>query len=296
MSALIVPTDTAPITSLDDARVPPKLREMILANTARHWWWDRTLNPFRGCTPIGPGCEGCWAIKDIDNRQAHRIDGPYIDGSVPTFHPVVLDALSRDRVPKRYFCPSVSDPHHEAFTDEMRFAYYDALFAARHHFIFSLTSRAEGLSRLGPYLAWEPHVIAVVSVGCAVEVDRLGHLHRSGALRMGCSFEPLIGAIDFRSSYVRDLVRPLDHAIFGGHSEERGKVKRMRPEWLRAGIEVCLEEGVPVMFKQWGDLDEHGVYVGRKRAGRELDGVTYDALPAGCLDHLVRAWAARRAS
>jgi protein gp37 len=37
--------------------------------------------------------------------------------------------------------------------------------------------------------------------------------------------------------------------------------------------------GVPLFFKQWGEYNEHGVRVGKKAAGRLLDGVLHDEMP-----------------
>ena len=46
----------------------------------------------------------------------------------------------------------------------------------------------------------------------------------------------------------------------------------MKKEWVLEIRELCLEAGVPFFFKQWGG-------VRRKRAGRHLDGRTWDQLP-----------------
>jgi len=289
------PVVAGPVTSIDDPRIPAGLREQVLASTGKWWWWDRTLNPFRGCTPVSAGCANCWALRDIERRLSRQIAGAYSEHVGPTFAPRVLSELGKDRRPKRYFCPSVSDPHHEAFTDEMRFTYYQVIFAAARHYTFSLTSRADGLARVGPHLDWPDHVLAVVSVEDESTLPRIERLHESGAKRRGVSFEPVIGRVPLRSDYGRDLVRGLDYAIVGGETADEGDIRPMRLEWAREIVEVCLEEGVPVFFKQVGDVDFDGQYVGRKRAGRTLDGRTYDALPRGCLDHLVRAWAVEAA-
>ena len=280
-----------PITDLYDPRVSIAIRTMILAAILKGWWWDKTLSPFKGCTPVSRGCANCWAIKDILERMFYNPSSPYVDGARPTFHPGVLDAFAEDLQPKRIFTPSMGDPYHEAFTDEQIVAYHDAMAAAPWHYYFSLTSRADRLAEIGPYIEWPDHVLAVVSVEDAASLDRIGLAYDSGAPHVGASFEPVVDRIPLRSAYGRDLVRGLDYAIVGGETGENGKIDRMRPEHARELVEVSLEEGVPVFFKQWGDIDEHGEYVGRKRAGRVLDGRTYDDLPRGCLDILVRGQA-----
>lgn len=41
----------------------------------------------------------------------------------------------------------------------------------------------------------------------------------------------------------------------------------------------CVEAGVPFHFKQWGEYSENGVRVGKKAAGRLLDGRLWDEKP-----------------
>lgn len=48
----------------------------------------------------------------------------------------------------------------------------------------------------------------------------------------------------------------------------------MAADWVREICDDCLAAGVPFFFKQWGG-------VRKKRAGRELDGRTWDEMPCG---------------
>ncbi|MBF6187600.1 phage Gp37/Gp68 family protein [Nocardia farcinica] len=118
------------------------------------------------------------------------------------------------------------------------------------------------------------------------------------------SAEPLLGPIDLTR---RGLLAPdeferrLDWVIVGGESG-RG-ARPMHPEWARSLRDQCSAAGVPFLFKQWGEYItteqmteatymtwdiEHGSAqyhpsvqwrVGKKRAGRELDGRTWDEFP-----------------
>ena len=93
--------------------------------------------------------------------------------------------------------------------------------------------------------------------------------------------------------------------ILGG--ETGPGARPMHPEWVRSVRDQCAAAGVPFFFKQWGEFaPENSIYVdgsplsvtfynnaqmdvcdngervyrvGRKRAGRLLDGRTYDELP-----------------
>ena len=57
----------------------------------------------------------------------------------------------------------------------------------------------------------------------------------------------------------------------GGESGPRFRAVKL--EWLRELRDRCLEEGVAFFFKQWGGIRP-------KSGGRELDGRTWDELPA----------------
>ena len=79
------------------------------------------------------------------------------------------------------------------------------------------------------------------------------------------SVEPLLedlGAIDLYGIY---------WVIVGGESGHGARP--MKGEWVRSIRDQCQDAGVPFFFKQWGG-------VRKSEAGRELDGRTYDAMPA----------------
>ena len=57
------------------------------------------------------------------------------------------------------------------------------------------------------------------------------------------------------------------------------EARPMRADWARDVRAQCQAAGVPFFFKQWGAHDERGVRVGKGRAGRLLDGRTWDAMP-----------------
>jgi protein gp37 len=120
------------------------------------------------------------------------------------------------------------------------------------------------------------------------------------------SAEPLLGPIDLMS--VPPLVGgvpAIDWLIVGGESG-RG-ARPMHPDWARSLRDQCQAAGVAFLFKQWGEWapgnhrdptldgqvsisyrpdcpDQHPLgwvrRVGKRRAGRELDGRTWDEYPA----------------
>lgn len=84
----------------------------------------------------------------------------------------------------------------------------------------------------------------------------------------------------------RDADGYLDWVVVGGESGPGARP--MHPDWARSLRDQCVAAGVPFHFKQWGeyrppiDGDETGepyARVGKSRAGRELDGRTWDEQP-----------------
>lgn len=80
----------------------------------------------------------------------------------------------------------------------------------------------------------------------------------------------------------------LDWVICGGESGP--KARPMHPDWARSLREQCSAAGVAFFFKQWGDwlytpgdpgsdVEWTVTRVGKKKAGRVLDGRTHDEFP-----------------
>ena len=82
------------------------------------------------------------------------------------------------------------------------------------------------------------------------------------------------------------MLGPLDnldladiHWVIAGGESGPG-ARRPKPEWFRSLRDQCASAQVGFFFKQWGAFNEAGKRVGKKRAGRELDGVVWDGEPA----------------
>lgn len=77
----------------------------------------------------------------------------------------------------------------------------------------------------------------------------------------------------------------VDWVVVGGESGHGARP--MEPNWARGIRDACVAASVPFFFKQWGEWltvrtpsGEHRERVGKKHAGRELDGRTWDEYPA----------------
>ena len=115
-------------------------------------------------------------------------------------------------------------------------------------------------------------------MGVSVESDeyawRIRHLQEIPALVRFISVEPLLGPVSLRPA----LLRGIHWVIVGGESGPQARP--MNPSWARNIRQQCLNKNVPFFFKQWGTHDELGQRVGKKKAGRVLDGRTWDQFPA----------------
>jgi protein gp37 len=73
----------------------------------------------------------------------------------------------------------------------------------------------------------------------------------------------------------------LDWVIAGGESGPGARP--LHPDWVREIRDQCVDAGVPFFFKQWGEwragAAEEFYRVGKKAAGRKLDGRTWDEFP-----------------
>jgi protein gp37 len=110
------------------------------------------------------------------------------------------------------------------------------------------------------------------------------------------SLEPLLGSLPSLD------LSGIDWVIAGGESGPRARAAD--PDWFRYIRDRCVSENVAFHFKQWGEWApgaevlsalntdevfvglplEHGLRttmrrVGKKAAGRELDGRTWDEFP-----------------
>jgi protein gp37 len=228
-------------------------------------WTDTTWNPLTGCTKISPGCNHCYA-----ERMAIRLRAMgqrnYRHGFQLTRHPQLLEWPLHRKKPLRIFVNSMSDLfHHEVAMDFLQ-AIFDVMRRADWHQFQVLTKRAKRLAALSPHIAWPPNVWVGVSVETARYLYRVDGLRRTAAQGKFLSLEPLLGPLPHL-----DLTG-IDWVIVGGESGPGARL--MDPDWVRAIRDHCQQAAVPFFFKQWGGVQ-------KKRAGRLLDGRTWEELPQG---------------
>jgi protein gp37 len=231
-------------------------------------WTDASWNPVRGCTKISPGCARCYA-----ERFAERFRGvagsPYERGFDPRVAPEMLSAPLTWPSPKKVFVNSMSDLFHAEVPDDYVRRVAGVMRRADWHTYQVLTKRSERMAGLlrGELrdAAAMPHVWWGVSVENRRHgLPRIEHLRSAPAAVRFLSVEPLLedlGEIDLTG---------IHWVIVGGESGVRPRP--VREEWVLAIRDRCAAAGVPFFFKQWGGTQ-------KKKAGRTLDGRTYDDLP-----------------
>lgn len=169
-----------------------------------------------------------------------------------------------------------------------------------------LTKRPENIMRFLPE-QWQSGLPANIWMGTSVENqeaadERIPRLLRVPAVVRFLSCEPLLGPVDV-SKWL--MATPgLDYAnnqfpyhnlmwcIVGG--ESGANARPMHPHWARSLRDQCQSAGVPFFFNQWGEygpVEEPKplrigkdtilgmARIGKKAAGRTLDGRIWDEFP-----------------
>lgn len=229
--------------------------------------------------------------------------------------PERLEIPLRRRKPTTYFVNSLSDLFHETLDDDSILEVFRVMQDCPQHRFQVLTKRADNMRRF--MAEWEGESIwdgPPENVWLGVSVESNDYLHRIDDLRRTpaavrfLSLEPLIenlGTLNFEG---------IHWVIAGGES---GKGARpVHPDWVTNIRDQCVAAGISFFWKQWGAFgpithdDRHGVFgdhvthwvsredatvvsakdgprewdwpmvrVGRKAAGRLLDGREWSEMP-----------------
>lgn len=226
-------------------------------------WTECTWNPVTGCSKVSPGCAHCYA-----ERMAKRLKAMgqpnYANGFEVICHPRTLDLPLTWSKPSDVFVNSMSDLFHEDVPIAFVQRVFGVMQQARRHRFQVLTKRSERLAELAAELPWPVNVWMGVSVENADYLHRLDHVRQVPAAVRFVSLEPLLGPVP-------DLdLTGIGWVIVGGESGPGARP--MQPEWAAQVRDICLRQQVPFFFKQWGGVN-------KKRAGRLLDGRTWDGMP-----------------
>ena len=239
-------------------------------------------NPITGCTPVGAGCDNCWA-----RSMANRFGWP----TEPTFHPERLEEPARWRKPRCVAVAFMGDLFHEDILLGDLTHIHDAMMDASRHRFLLLTKRP---SRMADFYTsaydrdgntadhgWRymrpgdslTHIWPGTSAWDQASADaNVPHLLRVPAAVRWLSLEPLLGPVDLRRYLPIECPRmePYEsQAEFLARVavEDAARLRWVVPgcesgpsrrpcelEWVRSVVEQCAAAGVKCFVKQL-DLD-----------------------------------------
>jgi len=226
-------------------------------------WTESTWNPVTGCTKVSPGCKFCYAERMAERLQAMGQDN-YRDGFRLTLQPHMLELPLRWKKPQTIFVNSMSDLFHKDIPLDYLLSMFDVMRRAHWHSFQVLTKRSDRLAALDPQIEWAPNIWMGVSVESDAYRFRIDDLRATRAMLKFLSLEPLLGPLPNLD------LRGIDWAIVGGESGPWSRP--MDAAWAIDLRDQCRAAKVRFFFKQWGGKN-------KKRAGRLLEGRTWDQMP-----------------
>jgi protein gp37 len=274
-------------------------------------WTHHTFNPWWGCTRVSPACKHCYAEAWANRLGLELWGGRSLRRFFSDAHwrePLRWEAEARRlRVRRRVFSASMADIFEaRSDLDPWRERLWQLIASTEWLDWLLLTKRPE---RVAAKVPWGEEWPANVWLGTTVENQlwaskRVPVLLKQPAAVRFLSCEPLLGPLDLSHWLGSTATRAgVDWVIAGG--ESGSKARPMNPVWARQLRDQCETAGVAFHFKQWGNWGpERGdsprsakrlhypvadgsslTLVRRSKAasGRELDGRTWDGVPAAKL-------------
>ena len=213
-----------------------------------------------GCSKVSPGCDHCYAEREM-SRFGRHFD------QVQRTTNLVFTLPLRLKEPRRIFTCSWSDFFHHG-ADAWREEAWEIIKATPQHTYQILTKRPGLMADWAEKYGWPDHVWAGTSVENQKYASRLDVLARVPAKVRFVSVEPLLGPVDLtgwlendQASFDRfsDLFHMprvkadprsaiLSWVIAGGESGP--SFRPMNLSWLESLASQCSATGVPLFVKQ----------------------------------------------
>lgn len=230
-------------------------------------WTDGTVNFVIGCTPVGPGCDDCyadllalrkWGIVFEAGGERRETKVAFVDPLTwQRWHDMGRTHHRKDGrmipVPRWVFACSLSDFFDNEWPPEVRrkaWLIIKMTPALRWQLV---TKRIGNVHKMLPD-DWNggkgyEHVGIIATMVNQNEYDRdaekLFNLYRLGVKWTGISIEPQIGNVELRL--------PTDWIITGGESKNQKPPRPYQLEWTQSLIRQCAIAGIPLFVKQLGD-------------------------------------------
>lgn len=196
-------------------------------------WARSTFNPWKICTPVGPGCDNCYAAA-LSRRYGW---GEYKHG-VPRQRtsagywkqPLAWEkkAAAGDR-PWRVFCASLADVFDNEVPQEWRHDLWNLILATPNLSWLLVTKRIGNVERMVParWMNWgairegfPPNVRLLITVCNQEEADRDIPKLLALPCKNGISYEPALGAVDW--THLNLANRVTLNALTGMHTGSSG--------------------------------------------------------------------------
>jgi protein gp37 len=226
-------------------------------------WTEMTWNPVTGCTKISAGCKYCYAEVMARRLQAMGVE-KYKNAFTLTLHEDALQIPYTWKKQKIVFVNSMSDLFHEDVPLDFIQKVFKVMNKNPQHTFQVLTKRADRLLMLNEDLNWSHNIWMGVSVEDERVMHRIDFLRQTDARIKFLSCEPLIGPLPNMN------LENIDWIIVGGESGHN--LRPINADWVLNILEQCKTANKAFFFKQWGGVN-------KKKAGRLLNGQTYDERP-----------------
>lgn len=227
-------------------------------------WTEMTWNPVTGCDKISAGCRFCYAEAMSKRLQGIAKQVKYRNGFTVTVHSEELQRPYSWTKPRMIFVNSMSDIFHKDVPDSFIVSLFDVMRENPQHVFQLLTKRSDRLSAIELLIEWPSNVWMGVTVENQDNTHRIEHLRNCSAKIKWLSIEPLLSPIQNLD------LKGIHWVVVGGESGP--SARPMNQQWVRDIRDDCITHTVPFFFKQWGGKN-------KKKAGRLLDGRTWDQFP-----------------
>jgi protein gp37 len=266
-------------------------------------WTHHTFNPWWGCSPVSPACKNCYAeawAKRVGYALWGRVSFRRFFGDAYWEQPLVWnEEAKRNNIHARVFCASMADVFElRKELNEPRTKLWALIEQTPYLDWQLLTKRPQNIEKMVP---WKKKWPKNVWLGTTVENQHWANIrlpfllkHKAAVRFLSC--EPLLGSIDLSSWVNKRGWQSINWVIAGGESGPNSRP--MHPDWARKLRDFCVQNKIAFNFKQWGHwipvelIDiavnkektitfdgEKMIPLGKKIAGRLLDGRTYDEFP-----------------
>lgn len=256
-------------------------------------WTHHSFNPWVGCTKVSAACDFCYAEGWAKRTgQAGLWAGERRRTSAANWRqPLKWNAAAKAAgVRQRVFCASLADVFDNQVPEGWRADLFGLIRDTPSLDWLLLTKRPQNITKM-LYAAIGSRDLRSWNVWLGTTIESAEHWYRYDEIAevpawvRFISYEPALGPLNL-AKHITDARPSPDWVIAGG--ESGGKARAANPDWFRDLRDECAALGVSFLFKQWGEyapLDPLGMFpdmtrLGKKRAGRLLDGVEHNGYPA----------------